>query len=238
MKTRLSVFATCLAFGCGGIEQPGPIEVAGTWATNFGIDETISDTEWGTASVISFDNDRNYAVTQQPADDMFNPSRFSKIEWTEPSEGRFWYCIVDFGLASAAEAEATEKSADASDPENGGCGGFSWTRLSEPIEIAGSYTSMWGMETISSHVWGTATVHEYDNEKNWVVTQNPDDDAFNPSKFNKVVWTEPDGGSFHYCIVDFGRETLEQAKTSTQTADASDPSASGCGAFPWTELSP
>jgi hypothetical protein len=238
MRSDLFVFATFLAFvGCG-TEEPGPLEVAGTWASNFGFDETISETSWGSATIVRYDNDDNFAVMQQPADDMFNPSKFSKVVWTEPMLDRFFYCTVDYGLATAAEAEASTKSADASDPANGGCGGFSWTRLAEPIEISGTFTSVWGMETISSHVWGTATMHEYDNRKNEAVTQFPEDDPYNPNKFNKVVWTEPSAGRFFYCIVDFGKETLEAAKTSTQSADASDPSASGCGGFSWTELSP
>jgi hypothetical protein len=237
MKTRIFAFATCLALTACGKEESGPIEVAGSWASNFGFDEEISDVSWGGATVISYDNDENFAVTQQPADDMFNPSKFSKVVWTEPAEGRFYYCTVDFGLATAAEAEASTKTADASDPATGGCSGFSWTRLALPIEIEGDYSSAFGMESISSHLWGTYTVHEYDNGANWAVTQNPDDDMFNPSKFNKVVWTEPSAGRFFYCIVDFGRDTLEQAKSSSMTADSSNPAVSGCGAFPWTELS-
>jgi len=130
MRSRLYCFATCLALGCGddAVDQ-GPIEVGGTWASNFGFDETISDTGWGTAAIISFDNSKNFAITQQPADDMFNPSKFSKVVWTEPELDRFFYCTVAFGLATADEAEASTKSADASDPANGGCGGFSWTKL-------------------------------------------------------------------------------------------------------------
>lgn len=235
-----------LAAGCGGESDGGPpnnpppgnqtLEVAGIWASTYGFDETITEDAWGTATIVMFDNGENYAITQQPADDEFNPSKFSKLVWTEPAEGRFHYCIVEFGLATAEEAERTTKTADPGDLA-GGCGGFPWTRLAEPIEIAGSFTSPFGMETISSHLWGTATVHAYDNGENWALTQWPSDDMYNPDKFNRVVWTEPTSGSFHYCIVDFGRDTLEQVETSTQTADASDPENGGCGSFPWTALS-
>ena len=56
--------------------------------------------------------------------------------------------------------------------------------------------------------------------------------------FNRIVWTEPDGGSFYYCTVAFGLPTLEDALNSTETADASDPETMGsCGAFSWTKLS-
>lgn len=240
-----SFLTACLVFasGCGGngddddgMVATGSLEVAGTWASNFGTDETITDDVWGAAAIVKFDNRENYAITQQPADDEFNPNKFSKVVWTEPSGDRFHYCIVDYGLDTAEEAENTTKTADQADL-TAGCGGFPWTRLAEPIEIAGTFTSPFGMETISSHLWGTATVHEYDNDGNWALTQWPSDDMYNPDKFNRVVWTEPAGGSFYYCIVDFGRDTLEEVKTSTQTADASDPENAGCGSFPWTALS-
>jgi hypothetical protein len=232
------------SFACGGASSDDDdlpmvqeLEVRGLWASNYGFDEEITASKWGTAAIIEYDNAENFVVTQQPADDMFNPNEFSKIVWTEPSLGRFWYCTVDFGLATADEARATAKSADATNPASGGCGGFPWTRLATPIEIAGSFSSMWGMESITSHVWGTATVVEYDNDTNVALTQWPADDMFNPNEFNKVVWTEPMSGRFFYCIVDFGRDTIEQARTSTQTFDSSDPATRGCGMFPWTELS-
>jgi hypothetical protein len=60
---------------------------------------------------------------------------------------------------------------------------------------------------------------------------------FNPSKFNRFVWTAITGGSFYYCTVDFGLATLNDALASTKTADDSDPDASGCGGFSWTKLS-
>ena len=51
------------------------------------------------------------------------------IVWTEIDGDSFFYCTVDFGLDSAEDAENTAMSADDTDPENDGCGGFSWTVL-------------------------------------------------------------------------------------------------------------
>jgi hypothetical protein len=40
----------------------------------------------------------------------------------------FYYCMIDYGKATLAEAIASTKVADSSDPDTGGCGGFSWTK--------------------------------------------------------------------------------------------------------------
>ncbi len=126
-STRVFVFTVCLAsIRCGG----GPIETAGTWTSNFGTEETITDEAWGAASLIEYDNDLNWAVTQNAGDDQYNPSKYNRLVWTEPNAGRFYYCTVDYGLETLAQAESSTQAADASDPASGGCGGFSWTELS------------------------------------------------------------------------------------------------------------
>ena len=54
----------------------------------------------------------------------------SKIVWTAPANDAFYYCFVAFGLETETEAVDAADTSDASDPENAGCGGFSWTKLS------------------------------------------------------------------------------------------------------------
>ena len=105
------------------------------------------------------------------------------------------------------------------------------------IEIAGTWdTQFQTVETISSEKWNTATVVDFDNDGNTAITQSPADDMYTPNKFAKVVWLEPAGNSFYYCTVDYGRDTLEAAKTSTKTAEGTNPDATGCGGFPWSKL--
>ena len=130
-----------LSVGCGDGEdnagakcQPGEaaeIEIAGTWVSNFGGTEPIDAETWGDLTVIEFDNCNNVAITQNADDAEFSPGAYNRIVWTEPEAGSFYYCWVDFGLESAADARASKKTADASAPETGGCGGnFPWTQLS------------------------------------------------------------------------------------------------------------
>lgn len=110
-------------------DTPAEIEVAGDWESQFGDKTTISSSKWGVSTVVKYDNDNNWAVVQMPADDEWNPSKFAKIVWTEIAEDSFCECWVTFGQEAAADAETTTETADSSDPEESGCGGFSWTKM-------------------------------------------------------------------------------------------------------------
>lgn len=119
------------SFGCGDEDTSVTgIEVAGTWNSNFGGSETITDDAWNGAAIIEFDNTTNFVVTQTPADSEFNPSKFNKLVWTEPANNAFYYCFVDFGRDTAEQARTSTQTADATEPASSGCGGFSWTELS------------------------------------------------------------------------------------------------------------
>lgn len=229
--------------GCGGFAWTRffvPFELEGLWATNFIYQDDVSSILWNAQAIVSFSNQENVAITQNPPDDPWGPSLFSKLVWTEPVAGEFYYCFVDFGRATADEAAASENVADASDPETSGCGPFSWTRAFPAIELNGNWVSDFGTEVIDSFVWDAGfmklDVVAYDNGTNTAITQNPADDAWNPSKFNKVVWTEPTDGAFYYCIVAFGLDSDAAAWASEASADATDPATGGCGGFPWTRL--
>ncbi len=105
------------------------IEVAGTWENQFGLIEEIDDEIWDFMFVIDFDNDDRWAITQNPSDDDFNPDGYNRLVWT-PIEGDvFYYCTVDFGLATEEDARTTDATGDASDLDGVGCNGFPWTRM-------------------------------------------------------------------------------------------------------------
>jgi hypothetical protein len=115
--------------------EPGEIEIAGTWASNFGGTEQIDSETWGDLTVTEFDNDDNVAITQNADDAETSPGEYNRLVWTEPETVAeacaFYYCWVAFGLDSADAARNSSMTADASDPETGGCGGnFPWTKLS------------------------------------------------------------------------------------------------------------
>ena len=106
----------------------------------------------------------------------------------------------------------------------------------EMFELVGEWSSLFGDETITDTEWNGSAIVEFDEAMNFAVTQTPTSSQFKPGLFNKIEYTEPENDSFFYCFVDFGRDTAQEARTSTQTADASNPAVGGCGMFPWTQL--
>lgn len=111
------------------------------------------------------------------------------------------------------------------------------TTAAVSIEVAGIWTTNFKTEEeITDKKWSFMLMTEFDNAKNVAYTQNAADDKYNPSKFNKIVWTEPKADVFYYCTVDFGKDTLALAKASTLTADDKDLDKKGCGGFGWTQM--
>ena len=223
--------------GGAGNTDSGALEVAGFWESNWGGVTTITDEAWGSSAVAKYDNDENMVIVQSPPDDLYTPDQFAKHVWTEIADGSFWYCTVDFGKETAEEARNTAKEADDSDPANGGCDGFAWTRLFTAIEVYGEWFNKASDETIVTADWNGHAIVEFDNETNVAIRQSPADDPDNANKFSKLVWTEYADGSFWYCTVEFGKDTADEAKNSTNIADDTDPAAGGCGGVPWTQLS-
>lgn len=108
------------------------------------------------------------------------------------------------------------------------------------LEISGSWVSNYGsMEVIDSTTWTSyaeVPIIEYDNDANFLITQNPDDAQYDPGKFNKIVWTEIEDDHFYYCTVAYGLDSAEEARDAEDTSDDKDPENDGCGGFPWTRL--
>lgn len=124
-----------MALGCGGddkddsVNESTALEIIGEYDDNYGGEQIITADDWNGAVIAGFDNGKNVVYTQLPEDDMFNPSKFTKTVYTQPEAGSFYFCMVEFALETLEEAEASEKTADDSDPETTGCGGeFAWTK--------------------------------------------------------------------------------------------------------------
>jgi hypothetical protein len=116
----------------GGASAMAPLEIIGVYDDSFMGVQTITADDWNGAKIVGYDNDANIVYTQAPADDMFNPSKFGKTVYTEPKNGSFYFCMVEFALDTLADAEASVSTADDSDPDNTGCGGdFPWTKATK-----------------------------------------------------------------------------------------------------------
>lgn len=239
--TTSSAGASDTANGDAGGDTSDSAGIYGTYSSNFGGYEEISPAMWNETTIVKLDATARVAITQNPANDKYNPSQFSKTVWTAPAGGSFYYCTVDYGLASADLASASTKTADASAPDSSGCSGFSWTKLTStaPIAIAGKYNDNFGDKPVISSRWWDATwMQKFDNDKRYAIVQSPADDPYTPSKFSKNVWTAPVAGTFYFCTVDYGLDTADLAEATTKTADDSAPDTAGCGGFAWTKLTP
>lgn len=113
------------------------IEIAGEYCSNFGDTQNISDDSWRSVGetydssyeIMSYSNEDNHAITQNPEDAEWDPLKFNLIVWTEPVDGTFYMCWAGTGFDAIEMINFEQIEFDSSDPEVGGCGGFPWTRL-------------------------------------------------------------------------------------------------------------
>lgn len=142
--TAMAVAFGFLTTACGGqdddADEGAPdtpaathLELTGSWENrDYMQTDVIDDTSWTTtfgdadplaSAIEKYDNAENYVIYSG------SDGTYSRIVWTDIAQDSFYFCTVAFGLATLEDAEASEKTADDSDPENGGCGGFAWTKL-------------------------------------------------------------------------------------------------------------
>ena len=157
-------------------------------------------------------------------------------------------CLCGLWLTGGC-GDDDDTTPDAGAPSGDGDGDGDGDR-DKGIEIAGKWTAVTRIEgedpletdeEITDTAWitllGNSPIVEFDNAENYAVVRNPDDSEFDPGKYNRTNWTEIKDGTFHYCTVDFGLDTVEEARDTVLTADEGD-LAEGCNGFPWTEMNP
>ncbi len=253
----LGILTTCALAACGSTaasssstDDAGSTDVGdttsssaifGVFASGVGGYEEITATTWNEMAIVQLDAGKRFAITQNSATDKYGPSQFNKLVWTAPQNGVFYYCTVDYGLATADLASATTKTADDASPDTKGCGGFPWTKLTAtaPLAVVGKYKDNFGgAPVITNRFWEVGWIVNYDNTKRFAITQSPADDKYAPNKFTKLVWTEPSAGGLYICTVAYGKDTQAAAESATETADSAAPEKSGCAGFAWTKLTP
>jgi hypothetical protein len=115
----------------------------------------------------------------------------------------------------------------------------------DPIEIVGEYDDSWGMgHVITENDWTMSGFGDdslfhfdsWDNEANQVVAVNDEANSYNPGLFSRMDWTEHQG-ELWYCQAVFDAETVQDA-WQVPASDPADPSASGCGGYSWSQLTP
>jgi len=122
------------AAGAGGegSNVPAPLEIIGEWVDDYGYDQIIDADSWNSATIVAYDNATNTVYAQNPASDPYNPSKFTKTVYTDLVSDSFYFCLIVYDAATLADAQNSTKTADASDPEHGGCSTFPWSKASKP----------------------------------------------------------------------------------------------------------
>lgn len=116
----------------------------------------------------------------------------------------------------------------------------------DPLAIVGIYTDTFGSShTITDTSWtiqyGSYTpslfsITAYDNTTMVVLAQNDDLNSYFPLLWSRFDWLELDE-HLYYCQTTYNAASESDA-ASLPRADGSDPTSSGCGGFPWTDLTP
>jgi hypothetical protein len=264
MKTNLSLLLGLLAgaflfVGCPVTDDDDSAEadddyaVLGSWIDGFGVIHVISETLLISGSLPSesrytitqFDADGRWAVGQNHSDNLWGADLWSRFEWTKVDD-QVWYCQVAYAEASEADALAVDP-ADPTDPATTGCGGFPWSTLDShpgPLATIGQYNDSGGFfHAVFQDAWhmgslgaggAVFTFSQYDNEEGWAIAQNHAGNAWFPGLWSRFDWIVS-AGDVWFCQTEY--EAADEATALAAPApDATDPAASGCGGFSWSNL--
>ena len=113
-------------------EPQDELSITGVWDDGFGGTYDITSesiTSWGSLySISQYSNDDMYIIAQNDANNSYNPSLWSRFDWTMDADSNLYLCQTAFDAASEEDALNTP-AADSSDPASSGCGDFSWSAL-------------------------------------------------------------------------------------------------------------
>ena len=119
--------------------EPEDISIEGTWSNDsetyvIANDSLSTTTVWGDETYGPY----NYSVTQYSNADMYiiasseadenGDFAWNRFDWVMSDDNSLYICNTVYDATSEEEALAATP-ADATDPANGGCGGFSWSAL-------------------------------------------------------------------------------------------------------------
>jgi len=229
---------------------------SGSFSDNYGGKHFLTPGSWQlkddwtnqTDTITKINGQLAYFIVQKSAADAFNPSKYQKVAYIAHNDGSFYTCTLSpFNSNDAATAEAIADTTTKTSPATGGCSGFAWTKLT-PVQnpLIGKWSDPYsGKHTISYSNWvvdfgtpATDAIVRYNAIDGYLVIQKPANDAFNPSKFQKIMITQTGGSWFTCTLSPFDSATANAAAAIVDTTTKTNPAASGCSGFSWTQLLP
>ncbi len=128
-----SFLAVGFLSGCGDADSG--LAIQGEYVDNYDTAHAITETTWTAGESVylisQFSNDTQMVIAQNDSANEWNADLWSRFDWTENADG-LWVCQTAYDAASEEDAMAVT-AADATDPANGGCSSFAWSKL----EVAG-----------------------------------------------------------------------------------------------------
>jgi len=212
---------------------------AGTWQLK---DEWTNQTD----TIVKVNGQAGYFIIQKSASDAFNASKYQKIVYIANNDGSFYTCTLSpFNSNDAATAEAITDTTTKTNPATGGCSGFSWTKLTPAKNpLIGKWRDAYsGKHTISESNWisdygtpATEPIIRYNAIDSYLIIQKPANDAYNPSKYQKIVITQHSGSWYTCTLSPFDSATANAAAAIADSTTKTNPATTGCGGFAWTQL--
>ncbi|HRP69169.1 MAG TPA: hypothetical protein PLY93_06530 [Turneriella sp.] len=199
-----------------------------------------------TDSVVKIDGVLRYIILQKSASDAYNANKYQKVVYIPNNDGSLYTCTLSpFDSATQAAAEAITDTTDKTDPATKGCSGFSWSKLTPVVNpVMGNWKDDWGNSfsigaILWSSPWGDAdTIVLYNAIDSYFIIQKPSNDAYNPSKYQKVILTKKASDYFTCTLSPFNSTTQVTAMAIADTSDKTDPATGGCDGFSWSKLIP
>lgn len=133
---RSDLDAGCAGFAWSCLNER--LAIIGDYTDDYGTNHQIGQDEWFQSidgmpeydalfHITWFDNEEGVLVAQSDAANAYNPELWNRFDWTW-FEDELWFCQTAYDAADEEAAKAVPR-ADDSDPANGGCGGFAWSKL-------------------------------------------------------------------------------------------------------------
>ncbi|MEQ1505963.1 MAG: hypothetical protein ABMB14_27255 [Myxococcota bacterium] len=165
---------------------------------------------------------------------------------TIPMTARAGRAVVWLGFAILAACPAepgpTDTDADTADTDTDTDADTDTD--TDELAIVGTYLDVYDTEHVVTDATWTQTYLGYDplvfeiagwdNDAGWVSAHNGADNAYDPGAWSRFDWQTGDDGHLYYCQVAFAAPTRDDAEAAAAEPDL----ATGCGGFPWTDLTP
>ncbi len=107
------------------------LEIIGSYTDNYTSDHEVSQTTWvtmgSTFHISQYSNADDYLVAENDASNAYNPSQWSRFDWTTDGAGDLFYCQIVYDAADEDTALAAS-DADRGDLSSG-CNSFAWSQL-------------------------------------------------------------------------------------------------------------